>query len=275
MLGGIDRIPASPPARRPVGRPLPTLLLLLTVFGPISMDLYLPALPALTAELGAVDLGGAADRDRLRLVGLAARPADRRSRCRTASAPRHPRCIGVAAYVATSALCARQSDGRAADRRALVQGLAGGVGIVIAQAAGRDVYSGGALIRFYGRLTVIGGLAAIVGPLLGGLLIDGHRLARTVRRSSPAIGGGILARRRPGRVPRDLRLAPDRAAGLAQTDARLPDPRVRRMPRSSGAVLNQGFALRRAVRVPQRVRRFVLQDIYGLSPARATRSRSG
>ena len=32
---------------------LPTLLLLLTVFGPISMDLYLPALPALTAELGA------------------------------------------------------------------------------------------------------------------------------------------------------------------------------------------------------------------------------
>ena len=36
-----------------VGRRLPALLLLLTVFGPISMDLYLPALPALTVELGA------------------------------------------------------------------------------------------------------------------------------------------------------------------------------------------------------------------------------
>ncbi len=34
-------------------RLLPALLLLLTVFGPISMDLYLPLLPALTAELGA------------------------------------------------------------------------------------------------------------------------------------------------------------------------------------------------------------------------------
>ncbi|MBD3943795.1 MFS transporter [Microbacterium sp. NEAU-LLC] len=32
---------------------LPSLLLLLTVFGPISMDLYLPALPALTSELDA------------------------------------------------------------------------------------------------------------------------------------------------------------------------------------------------------------------------------
>ena len=29
------------------------LLLVLTVFGPISMDLYLPALPALTVDLGA------------------------------------------------------------------------------------------------------------------------------------------------------------------------------------------------------------------------------
>jgi len=39
--------------RPPLTRFLPLLLLLLTVFGPISMDLYLPAPPALTAELGA------------------------------------------------------------------------------------------------------------------------------------------------------------------------------------------------------------------------------
>ena len=51
-----------------------------------------------------------------------------------------------------------------------VQGLAGGVGIVIAQAAGRDLYSGARLVRYYGRLTVLGGLAAIVGPVVGGQL---------------------------------------------------------------------------------------------------------
>ena len=38
---------------RPRPATLPTLLLLLTVFGPISMDLYLPALPAPDLELGA------------------------------------------------------------------------------------------------------------------------------------------------------------------------------------------------------------------------------
>ena len=49
-------MPASQsPAPAPVrfSRFLPTLLLLLTVFGPISMDLNLPALPAHTADLGA------------------------------------------------------------------------------------------------------------------------------------------------------------------------------------------------------------------------------
>ena len=44
----------DPSLERPAfGRVLPVLLLLLTVFGPISMDLYLPALPALAADLGA------------------------------------------------------------------------------------------------------------------------------------------------------------------------------------------------------------------------------
>jgi DHA1 family bicyclomycin/chloramphenicol resistance-like MFS transporter len=40
--------------QRPIGRMLPAALLVLTVFGPISMDLYLPVLPALSVELGAV-----------------------------------------------------------------------------------------------------------------------------------------------------------------------------------------------------------------------------
>ncbi len=41
---------------------------------------------------------------------------------------------------------------------------------MIAQAAGRDLYTGSELVRYYSRLTVIGGLAAIVGPVLGGRL---------------------------------------------------------------------------------------------------------
>ena len=158
------------PATGRVGPVLATLLMLLTVFGPISMDLYLPVLPALTDDLGAATSAAQFTLTAC-LVGLAvgqliAGPlSDRFGR-------RVPLLAGITAYVAASALCAVSPSIETLVVARLVQGLAGAVGIVIAQAAGRDVYEGGALIRFYGRLTVIGGLAAIVGPVIGGQLAN-------------------------------------------------------------------------------------------------------
>ena len=147
---------------------LPAVLLLLTVFGPISMDLYLPVLPALTLELDAVtsmaQLTVTACLVGLALGQLIAGPlSDRFGR-------RMPLLIGVVAYIVTSAWCAIAPSVEVLIVARFVQGLAGGVGIVIALAAGRDLYSGAALIRYFGRVTVLSGLAAIVGPLLGGLL---------------------------------------------------------------------------------------------------------
>lgn len=153
---------------RKVGPLLATLLLLLTVFGPISMDLYLPVLPALTADLGTVTSMAQLTLTSC-LIGLAvgqiiAGPiSDRYGRMR-------PLLVGLVAYIAASVLCALSPSVETLIFARLIQGLAGSVGIVIAQAAGRDVYEGGALIRFYGRVTVIGGLAAIVGPVIGGQL---------------------------------------------------------------------------------------------------------
>ena len=161
--------PIRPLRPRPsFSRLLPTLLLLLTVFGPISMDLYLPALPALTAELDAATSVAQLTVTAC-LIGLAAGQliagplSDRFGR-------RSILLVGIVAYILTSALCAISPTIELLIAARFVQGLAGGVGIVIAQAAGRDIYAGGALIRFYGRLTVVGGFAAIVGPLLGGML---------------------------------------------------------------------------------------------------------
>ena len=182
-----------------LSRMLPTLLLLLTVFGPISMDLYLPALPALTGDLGAATSVAQLTVTAC-LIGLApgqlvAGPlSDRFGR-------RGILLIGIVAYIATSALCAISPTVELLIAARFVQGLAGGVGIVIAQAAGRDIYSGGALIRFYGRLTVVGGFAAIVGPLLGGVLNIVHRLARAVRLPRP--DRRRHPRRHPAGVPRD------------------------------------------------------------------------
>ncbi|WSQ14828.1 multidrug effflux MFS transporter [Streptomyces sp. NBC_01231] len=142
--------------------------MLLTVFGPISMDLYLPVLPSLTSELGAATSAAQFTLTAC-LMGLAvgqviAGPLSDRFGRRT------PLLIGITAYIAASLLCAISPSLVTLVIARLVQGLAGAVGIVIAQAAGRDVYEGGALIRYYGRLTVLGGLAAIVGPVLGGQL---------------------------------------------------------------------------------------------------------
>lgn len=153
---------------RRVDTALATLLMLLTVFGPISMDLYLPVLPALTGDLGA-STSAAQFTLTACLLGLAvgqviAGPLSDRFGRRT------PLIIGIVAYIAASVLCAISTSITTLVAARLVQGLAGAVGIVIAQAAGRDVYSGGALIRYYGRLTVLGGLAAIIGPVIGGQL---------------------------------------------------------------------------------------------------------
>ena len=240
-------------------RLLPTLLLLLTVFGPISMDLYLPALPALTADLGA-STSVAQLTVTACLVGLAAGQllagplSDRFGR-------RGILLIGIIAYIATSALCAASPTIETLIAARFVQGLAGGVGIVIAQAAGRDVYSGGALIRFYGRLTVVGGLAAIIGPLLGGLLTavtDWRGLFAFLA----VLGGGILVIALIA-FPETLPPARRTRGGWAQT---MRDYRtlVTDAP-FLGAVLNQGF-LYAALFAYLAGSTFVLQDIYGLSP---------
>ncbi|RXZ73144.1 multidrug effflux MFS transporter [Agromyces albus] len=249
----------SAPRRAIVQRSLPTLLLLLTVFGPISMDLYLPALPALTIELGA-----AASVAQLTvtacLIGLAAGQliagplSDRFGR-------RGILLVGIIAYIVISALCALSPTVEVLIFARLVQGLAGGVGIVIAQAAGRDIYSGGALIRFYGRLTVVGGFAAIVGPLLGGLL-NTFTDWRGLFVFLAVIGAAILLTALlifPETLPVEHRSR----GGFAQT---LSDFRTLLADRVLlGAVLNQGF-LYAALFAYLAGATYVLQDIYGLTP---------
>jgi DHA1 family bicyclomycin/chloramphenicol resistance-like MFS transporter len=247
------------PPSTPFRRLLPTLLLLLTVFGPISMDLYLPALPALTAELDAATSVAQLTVTAC-LIGLAAGQliagplSDRFGR-------RGILLIGIVAYIVTSLLCAISPTVELLIVARFVQGLAGGVGIVIAQAAGRDVYAGGALIRFYGRLTVIGGLAAIVGPLLGGML-NAVTDWRGLFVFLAAVGALILIATLL--VFREtLPVARRSRGGFTQT---LHDFRTLLSDRVFlGAVINQGF-LYAALFAYLSGATFVLQDIYGLSP---------
>ena len=245
--------------RPAIGRFVPALLLLLTVFGPISMDLYLPVLPSLTLELDAAtsvaQLTITACLIGLALGQLIAGPlSDRFGR-------RIPLLVGLVAYVLASVMCAVSPSIEMLILARVVQGLAGGVGIVIAQAAGRDLYTGGALIRFYGRLTVLAGLAAIVGPLIGGMLAtvaDWRGLFLFLA----AIGAGILLATLLGfheTLPKERRTS----GGFLQTCR---DFRVLLSDRIFvGAVLVTGLA-NAAVFAYLAGATFVLQGIYDYSP---------
>jgi DHA1 family bicyclomycin/chloramphenicol resistance-like MFS transporter len=174
---------------------------------------------------------------------------------------RLPLLIGVSAYTVTSVLCAISPTVETLIAARFVQGLAGAVGIVIAQAAGRDVYEGAKLLRYYGRLTVLGGLAAIVGPVIGGQLAVVTDW-RGVFLFLAAVGVGILVSCLL--VFKETLPAERRAAGgFAHTlhgFRRLLADRV-----FVGAVLITGFTYS-AIFAYLSGATFVLQDIYGLSP---------
>lgn len=174
-------------------RGVPTILGLLTILGPAAMDLYLPVLPALAADLGA-SASAAQLTMTACLLGLAlgqvvAGPlSDRYGR-------RRPLLAGLALFVIASAACAASASIAMLIGLRFVQGLAGAVGLVIAQAAGRDIYSGSRLTRYYGRIVVISGLAAIVAPVVGGQLAA-VRVPRVSRCSCLLLMGAKLWSRR-------------------------------------------------------------------------------
>lgn len=152
------------------GRPLiiAVVLGLLAVFGPFSMNLYLPVLPELTGDLGTstslAQLTITACLLGLAVGQLAAGPlSDRYGR-------RPPLLIGIIAYILTSLLCAMAPNITVLLIARLLQGASASAGIVIALAAGRDVYSGTRLVAYYGRFTVLSGLAGAVSPVFGGVL---------------------------------------------------------------------------------------------------------
>lgn len=149
-------------------RQLIVVLGMLSTFGPISLDLYLPALPQLAEELNASPSAAQLSISTC-LLGLAvgqllAGPlSDRYGR-------RRPLVVGLAVYLMSSAACALAPSVAVLLVLRLIQGLAGAAGIVIARAVARDLYSGRELVVFLSRLILISGLAPVIAPVLGGQL---------------------------------------------------------------------------------------------------------
>jgi len=166
-----ETVAATP---REAALPLPrwqlmALLGALSMFAPLSTDMYLPALPSLAHSLGAsasevqltltaslIGLGGGQ-----LLVGPISDAWGRR----------RPVLLGLAAYTATSVACALSGDVWTLAAMRLVQGASGAAGIVVARAIVRDLFSGSEAARFFSRLVIVFGLAPIIAPIIGGQLL--------------------------------------------------------------------------------------------------------
>ncbi len=166
-------MPASLPTRS-----FPGWLILmgaLTAIGPFSIDLYLPAFPAIAAGLN-VSQGDVERTMAAYLVGLAGAQifygplADRYGR-------KPPLLVGLAIYVIASLGCALSSDIASLTAWRAAQALGGAAGIVIPRAVIRDHYETQEAARAMSLLLLIMGLAPILAPLIGGqlLLITGWR----------------------------------------------------------------------------------------------------
>src|SRR3954447_11721967 len=126
--GSADPAPSTPGAPASSVR-LVVVLGMLSMFGPISLDLYLPALPALAADLhastSAAQLSITACLLGLATGQLVAGPlSDQFGR-------RRPLIVGLVIYLITSAACAFAPTIELLVVLRLLQGLGGAAGIVI------------------------------------------------------------------------------------------------------------------------------------------------
>ncbi|XVV00324.1 multidrug effflux MFS transporter [Actinosynnema sp. CA-248983] len=141
---------------------------LLETFGPISMDLYLPLLPHLAADLGTSESLAQATMSAC-MLGLALGQllvgplSDRLGR-------RRPLVVGIGGFTVLSLVCAVTPSIELLLAARFLQGLCGSAGIVIALAVARDLTEGVDLVRLLAMLTTVGALAPIVAPVVGGQL---------------------------------------------------------------------------------------------------------
>jgi MFS transporter, DHA1 family, multidrug resistance protein len=235
------------------------LLGALVAVGPLSIDTYLPAFPTIARSLDVsasqVQLTLTACLAGLALGQLITGPlSDRFGR-------RRPLVVGFTTYIVASLLCALAPSIGVLTGLRLVQGLAGGAGMVISQAVVRDLRTGPEAVRLQSSLMLIIGLAPILAPLLGGQMLT----VTSWRGIFVALAGVAAAIALMIALGLEETLPPERrdTAGLRSTLRTL--GRLTREPSLMGYALVSGLTFG-AIFASVSASPFVLQDIYGASP---------
>ena len=254
--------PSPLPYAHDPGRRFRLVLVLGALSGltPLAIDAYLPALPAISADLGASPSSTQLTLTAL-LLGLALGQAVA-GPVSDSVGRRGPVLVGLVGFSVTSLLCALAPSVPVLIVLRFLQGATGAAGVVAARAVVRDLYEGVAAARMFASLILVMGVAPVLAPVLGAqvlrftawqgvfVLLSGLGVLllvlswRTLPESLPP------ARRRPG----SLRVTGRVAAGLL------------RDRRFLAYVLAGGFGFASMFTYISGSS-FALQDVYGLSPA--------
>jgi len=141
----------------------------LTALGPFTVDVYLPAFPALEHEFGVstavVQLTLTATAVGFGLGQLLVGPwSDRVGR-------RLPLILATALHVVASVAVAVSPDVVWLGLFRVLQGVGAAAGGVVAMAMVRDLFGGVPLVRMLSRLALVNGLAPILAPVIGSQLL--------------------------------------------------------------------------------------------------------
>jgi MFS transporter, DHA1 family, multidrug resistance protein len=148
---------------------LVTILGSLGTVAPFSIDLYLPALPALSSDLGASQRQVAVTITAFFLGTAfgqvqAGALSDHHGR-------RRPLLAGLLLYALASVGCALAPTIQMLAVFRFLQGMGGAAGMAIANASVTDYVRGREAAKLLSRLAMIGGVAPVIAPLIGGQLL--------------------------------------------------------------------------------------------------------
>ena len=153
---------------RPNHAAVTALLTALVALGPMSTDLYLPSLPALTANFGVGESAGQLTLSAF-LLGLAGGQiiygplSDRYGR-------RPVLLFGIGLYAAASVVCAFAPSIEALVIARFCQACGACVGPVLGRAVVRDVYGREGAARIMSYMSAAIALAPAIGPIIGGFV---------------------------------------------------------------------------------------------------------
>ena len=231
----------------------------LTATGPLATDMYLPAFPQITGDLGTsesrVQLTLTAMMLGLAVGQLVIGPMS------DAWGRRGPLLVGVAVFTVASVLCVFVADVTWFVVLRFVQGVAGAAGAVVSRAVVRDLFKGDDAVRFFSRLALVMMLAPLLAPLLGAqlLLVGPWQLSFLVLAVMSALSFVLVLVWLPESLPVGERRGRGPRALVATVGGLL------RQPRFVGPVLTLGLSFGMLFTYVSAFS-FVSQSEFGVSP---------